>query len=293
MAKGEDPWLVIGADSGIGRVLTARLSAAGLPAVSTTRRAGARGLFLDLAANPDEWRLPDRITVAYLCAAVTSMALCQADPAGTRLINTERTLGLAEQLRDRGAHVVFLSSNQVFDGSRPFPSETASTGPVSEYGRQKVEVEQALLSARGTTIVRLTKVVATDWPLLRGWAERLGRGESVEAYHDMVMAPVPVDFVAEWLMRLGRQRASGVFHISGDRDVCYATAARWLAEALGVSPNLIRPRSAREDGIAAEMLPAHTALASTRFVAGTGIRPPAARMAIQTASTNTLQPQVA
>lgn len=285
MAEGENPWLVVGADGGIGRVLLDRLGAAGAPAVGTTRRRGEKGLFLDLAADPDEWRLPARVEVAYLCAAATSMARCQADPAGTRLVNVKRTLRLADLLRDRGAHVVFLSSNQVFDGGRPFPTETDPPCPVSEYGRQKAEVERALLSATQATtaaVVRLTKVVAPDWPLLRGWAERLRRGESVEAFHDMVMAPLRVEMAAELLLHLGRHREVGLFHISGDRDVSYATAARLAAEAVGASPNLVRPTSARDAGIPAESLPAHTALGSTRPIAKRTIIRETARTTIQT-----------
>ena len=48
------------------------------------------------------------------------------------------------RLADRGTHLVFLSSSQVFDGETANPTEEAATCPKNEYGAQKLAVEQAI-----------------------------------------------------------------------------------------------------------------------------------------------------
>jgi dTDP-4-dehydrorhamnose reductase len=269
-------WLVVGADGGIGRPLLSRLRADGRPAVGTTRRAGGDGLHLDLAADPASWHLPDRISVAYLCAAVTSIDACRRDPAGTRVVNVDRTLTLAARLWDRGAHLVFLSTNQVFDGAVPFRSEADGTCPLTEYGRQKAEVETALLAAGDATVVRFTKVVPPDWPLLRSWRDALARGETVEAFGDMALSPVPLGFAVEALARIGATRPGGVFHVSGAADQTYAGLARQLAVAVGADPGLVRETSCAARGIPPEAAPAHTALSTDRMRAELGLDAPTA-----------------
>src|SRR5690606_26325829 len=114
---------------------------------------------LDLADDPPRWRLPEDVAVAFLCAAVTALRSCEADPAGTARANVEHTARLASMLVGRGAFVVFLSSNLVFDGSEPRRRADAPTCPATEYGRQKAAAEGALLAMGGVSIVRLTKVV--------------------------------------------------------------------------------------------------------------------------------------
>ncbi|QDU19890.1 SDR family oxidoreductase [Urbifossiella limnaea] len=269
-------WLVVGADGGIGRPLLARLRADGRAAVGTTRRGIGDGLQLDLSADPDSWQIPVHVAVAYLCAAVTSIDACRRDPAGTRGVNVDQTLALAARLRERGAHVVFLSTNQVFDGTVPFRCEADTVCPLTEYGRQKSDAETALLATGAATVVRFTKVVPPDWSLIHKWRDALSRGEPVEAFGDMVLSPVPLGIAVEALARVGEKRPGGVIHVSGTEDCTYAELARRLAVVMGADQALVRAVSCRDRGIPAEAAPAHTALATARLSRELGLAAPTA-----------------
>ncbi|HJZ54808.1 MAG TPA: sugar nucleotide-binding protein [Gemmataceae bacterium] len=274
MPTGQHPWLVVGADGAIGGELLRRLSAAGRPALGTTRRADRAGLFLDLAGEPSSWQLPDSVAVAFLCAAVTSVERCQQFPADTRVVNVERTLRLARRLRERGAHVVFLSTNQVFDGAKPHRKPDDRPRPQTEYGRQKAEVEGALLSAGAATVVRFTKVVAPGMKLLRSWLDAFLAGVAVEPFGDMVISPVPLAFAAEVLARVGEQTPGGIIQLSGEADVTYAELARRLADRCEVSRELVRPVSFASKGLPPEMAPEHTTLDIARLTSELGLTPP-------------------
>ena len=268
-------WLVVGADGQIGSALGRRLADCGLPVVGTTRRTPAGGLLrLDLAAPPSEWSLPADIAVCYMCAAVTSVEKCERDPAGTRLVNVGCSLELARRVRDRGGHTIFLSTNQVFDGTVPFRTAAAAPCPRTEYGRQKAEMEAELLARGGATVVRLTKVLGPDAALIRGWVNGLLGGRQITAFGDMVLSPVPLGFVAEVLVRAGRTRAVGVVQVSGDRDLSYAEVARRTADRVGAPPDLVRVASYTSLGLPPTMAPAHTTLDTSRLRRDLGLDPP-------------------
>jgi dTDP-4-dehydrorhamnose reductase len=273
------PWLVVGADSSIGAAAARRLVKAGIDVIGTTRRSSGDCVSrwrLDLAEAPECWQLSQApVTVAVLCAAVTSVDRCREAPAATRRVNVEGTLALARRLREAGAHVVFLSTNQVFDGERPRRPAGDPTCPRTEYGRQKAEVEGELLRDGGATVVRLTKVVAPGMAVLRGWADALRRGEAVAPFTDMVFAPVPLDFVAGTLVRVGERRAGGIVQISGERDVSYAEVAARLARRLGAPEALVRPVSYVTKGLPPESAPCHTTLDDSRLRGEFGQAPPA------------------
>ncbi|MHB1446957.1 MAG: sugar nucleotide-binding protein, partial [Acidimicrobiales bacterium] len=195
--------LVIGGDSLIGGAVTDRLRARGALVASTTRRpdlCGPNRPLVDLGHPPPRWQLPSEVDAACLCAAVARLSACADDPFGSARVNVAATTDVALRLVAKGAHVVFLSSNQVFDGSRPDVPAGESPSPVSEYGRQKVRAERALtgLSGHGggVAILRLSKVVGPRWELLDEWARLLAGGQPVEAFTDMRLAPVPVASVA-------------------------------------------------------------------------------------------------
>lgn len=249
--------LVVGGDSGIGRALLA----ADPHALATSRRGGP--LHLDLSDDPAQWQPPAGVEAAFLCAAVTAIAACERDPAGTRLLNVERTVALARRLEAAGAFVVFLSTNQVFDGSQPQRAGDSPVCPQSEYGRQKAAAERLL--GESVAVVRLTKVVAPDTPLFRDWAAALRAGERVRAFTDLVCAPLPLGFVARALLTIGAARAGGVWQLSGERDLSYAELARYLATQLGANAALVETASAADAGLPPSARPRHTTLDTSRW----------------------------
>jgi dTDP-4-dehydrorhamnose reductase len=88
---------------------------------------------------------PDVIVNA---AAHTAVDKAESEPDLARLLNAT-TPGLLAPRRQRiGAWLVHYSTDYVFDGSGDRPwRETAATGPLSVYGRTKLEGEQAIQPA--------------------------------------------------------------------------------------------------------------------------------------------------
>lgn len=276
MARGLDHFqgggrsvLVVGADGMLGRRLVTELERGGRCVWASTRRRtrlGDREIFLDLAEPACGPQLPlDSIGTAVLCAAVTSMERCRLDPAATRRINVANTIALARRLVDAGVFVVFLSSNTVFDGQTAFPKSTDRTNPQTEYGRQKAQAEEQLLRlGDGIAVVRFSKVIPPDMPLIGGWASDLLVGKVIHPFSDSVMAPVSSTFAVELLIRLVTRRLSGIIQASASNDMTYESAARYVAAKLTASVKLIEPISHTQMGIS--IVPKHTTLDASRLV---------------------------
>jgi dTDP-4-dehydrorhamnose reductase len=270
--------LVVGADGLVGRMLAAHLADKGLYVVTTTRRRDRTNqtrLFLDLADNTATWELPERVTVAVLCAALTKIDLCRQDPATTANVNVTGTVALAKNLAAAGAFVIFLSTNQVFDGSQPQRRPDELPAPATEYGRQKAETEKQLLAlGRQVSIVRFTKLLSPDMALFTNWAQALKNGQIIHPFSDMTMAPVPMTFAVEVLGRIAERRRPGIVQVSADQDITYEQAARFLAERLNADDKLIQPIRARDSGGSFESIPRHTTLDTTILRTELGLEPP-------------------
>jgi dTDP-4-dehydrorhamnose reductase len=287
-------FLLVGGDSEIGAATNAFLTEQGHPVAATTRqanRASPDRPLLDLAAPLEAWEPPAGTRSACIFAAMARLAACAADPAGTARINVTQTLALLERLLARGIHVLFLSTNQVFDGSIPHTPANAPASPISEYGRQKARVEAALHEhiqlGAPAAILRLSKVVSRGMPLIGDWMMALCTGREIRAFHDMTLAPVPTEMVSSAVGVLMQDRASGVYQLTGPRDISYADVGRFLAGHLDADPSLVAEISALEAGLPEGATPRHTTLDSSLLRDRYGLQVPDVWQVIEEAMTAT------
>src|SRR5687767_4305423 len=117
--------LVVGGDGRIARALIPALAREGWDVVATSRRPGTARLALDLAelARTGSAQLPD-CDVGFVCAAMSGYAECRNAELRARAVNAEAPALIARALAGRGAQIVLLSTNGVFDGEKPFRAAT-------------------------------------------------------------------------------------------------------------------------------------------------------------------------
>ena len=94
-------------------------------------------------------RHPDLVIHA---AAWTDVDGCARDPDAAMRRNGEATAALAEACRETGADLLYVSTNEVFDGhradGRPY-TEDDPVAPANPYGRSKRAGEEAVLAGVG------------------------------------------------------------------------------------------------------------------------------------------------
>ena len=246
--------LVVGVESQIGSALFGKLSPqSNRGAFGTTRRKESsqqspRIIHLDLS-NPDPFiEKGFCFDHVVFCAGVTSIATCESDPTLCRRVNVDGTSKLIQHFSDCGSHVVFLSSNAVFDGSKPFFRVGDNTCPNSNYGKFKVEVENRFRNNPNVAILRLTKVITATTPFIRKWQEELDRGEEITVFDDRFVSPISIDDVLDSIERLVDRRSSGIYHLGGATEVSYSDyARRFFADnpkALGLLKKRVGPNGA-------------------------------------------------
>jgi dTDP-4-dehydrorhamnose reductase len=274
--------LIVGGTGLIGSALAADLAAAGCAVSATGRRAASSrppGYDLvpyDLDSGDPRFLSALAPDCAVLCAAVTAMQACEEDADAAYRVNVTRTVALAEALLARGAFVVFLSSNTVFDGRSPWPDEAAPHHPEVVYGRHKSEAERRLAALPGAgeklAIVRLSKVVTGDGGVVGRFLADLGAGVPCAALSDLMLCPVSLDYVVRGVSAIVQRRLPGIFHLSGAAELSYAGFAAALAAHLGVAGDLVRPVDLETAGIATPFRPLHPGLgmAATRERLGIG-----------------------
>ena len=287
-------FLIVGGDSEIGGAAYRAMKAQGKSVAATTRRSERVALdrpILDLAAPLDGWVPPPGTQAVCLCAAIARLVACANDPEGSAHINVVQTLALGERLLAQGIAVLFLSTNQVFDGRTPHERAEAPHSPVSEYGRQKARAETALLrrmeSGAPVAILRLAKVMSDTMPLIGGWIKDLTAAKPIWAFNDLALAPTPTDLVCNAIATLLQNRARGIFQLTGPRDVTYADIGRFLAVHIDADQKLVNETNARAAGLPEGATPLHTTLDSSLLRDHYGLEVPDVWDVVQRVAANT------
>lgn len=222
--------LLLGGDSALAQVLQSVAPSLGYTCMTTTRRHGhisANTPFLDLSipSSIDAFQPPQGAT-AIMCASICNVGRCQQFPSETRSINVTNTVLLLKRLIEYECNIVFLSSSQVFDGERLLPSPAVPPTPRTEYGRQKLEVEQKLMEMTSNAlVVRLSKVITPAMPLFRGWLTEIHAGRPIRAFHDLLFAPIIARDAMLAVLSLISLKKLGIWHISPCDELSYFQAA--------------------------------------------------------------------
>lgn len=82
--------------------------------------------------------------VVLHCAALSNTWYCEQHPDESHRVNVQGTVKLAKACKHTGAKFIFMSSDQVYNGTPMLGplKEDVSLQPINVYGRHKLEAEQ-------------------------------------------------------------------------------------------------------------------------------------------------------
>jgi dTDP-4-dehydrorhamnose reductase len=177
------------------------------------------------------------------CAAWTAVDACEGDPDRAYAVNAMGTRNVAEAARRHGAHVVYVSTDYVFDGTSDRPYlEWDAPNPLSVYGRSKLGGEHEV--DPGWAVVRTSWVCGYHGSNMVRTVLRLGEQTGpLRFVDDQRGCPTFTADLAEALACLARERQPGIFHLTNTGTTSWYGFARAVLEAAGHDPGRVEPIS--------------------------------------------------
>ncbi len=170
-------------------------------------------------------------------AAYTAVDKAETEPDAAFALNRDGARLLAEAAHRRGAAIIHVSTDYVFDGAKPTPyREDDPTAPLNVYGRSKLEGELAVRAANPRhAIVRTAWVHSPGGAnfvrtMLRLAADR----ETLRVVDDQIGSPTYAPHLAVAIIALAGAIATrnagddcwGTYHAAGTGEVTWCGLAR-------------------------------------------------------------------
>lgn len=185
-------------------------------------------------------------------AGLTDVDDCEANPQKGWRLNVRTAENVAGACAARAAHLIHISTDQVYDGVGPHKEPDALPG--NYYAQTKYAGELAALPS-GATVLRTNFFGAsrhekrrslTDWLY-----QSLRARRRVPVFTDVLFSPLSIATLCRIIERLAVLRPAGVFNLGSREGMSKADFAVSFADAVGLSSEHLVPSSVEQAGLKA------------------------------------------
>ncbi len=184
---------------------------------------------------------PDTIVHA---AAYTDVDGCEINRDRAWRTNVEATKSIVRSARITRSHIIYVSTDYVFDGEKGMYREDDIPYPVNYYGMTKLLAEEHVRSSGVLyTIVRTSAIYGfggSKKSFAEFVIEKLRNNEKVSALEDQYVSPTYNKHLAKAIAEIIELKPLGIYHVAGPRMSRYEFALR-IADMLGYDKELIHP----------------------------------------------------
>jgi dTDP-4-dehydrorhamnose reductase len=172
--------------------------------------------------------------------ALTNVDACESEVDLAYAVNALGTRNVAEAAAAAGAHLLYVSTDYVFDGTSPRPyTEWDRPNPTSVYGASKWAGEREC--APSSTIVRTSWVCGAHGANMVKTAVSLAQGDGILRFiDDQHGSPTFTADLAPALVTLGMGKRPGIFHVTNRGATTWWGLVRATLAAVGGDPHRVQ-----------------------------------------------------
>jgi dTDP-4-dehydrorhamnose reductase len=184
------------------------------------------------------------------CVALTNIDYCERNSDKASWVNSTLPGLISKYSSSKHMKLIHFSTDAVFDGSIPYPSEEVRANPLSVYGLTKLAGEERVLAENSQALVIRTNFFGIS-PKGDSFTEKVLKAAALDhsftGYSDVYFSPTHARNVVEGSLNLLKNECSGIFHLAGNERISKYEFAKRLFEKAGRDTNRLVEGSARDN----------------------------------------------
>ncbi|MCX8153881.1 MAG: dTDP-4-dehydrorhamnose reductase [Candidatus Bathyarchaeota archaeon] len=184
-------------------------------------------------------------------AAYTDVDGCEINKELAFKANAEATKHLAVAAAKFGAHLIYVSTDYVFNGEKGLYTEDEETNPINYYGYTKLKGEYYVEQyAKSWCIARPSVIYGWSHTRKLNFAtwiiNNLKNNREINVLVDQYVSPTFNTNLAEMLLEIAEKRINGKLHTAGASRVSRYEFALKCADTFNLRTDLIKPAKIEE-----------------------------------------------
>lgn len=167
-------------------------------------------------------------------------------------VNVVGTKNIIEVCKEFGIHLIHISTDFVFDGTKDAPyTEIDPPNALEWYGKTKQMAEEVVQnSGISYTILRIAYPYRANFDnkpdLIKKIRLGLESGKLYPQFTDTIITPTFIDDIAAAFDQVIKTKPQGIFHVTGSTSLSPYELARKVATAYGFDPAVVKEGSLTE-----------------------------------------------
>ena len=183
-------------------------------------------------------------------AALTNVDLCETEKELAYLLNAKSTEALAKQSASLDAFFVYVSTDYVFDGTKPLKKENDKPNPLGYYGKTKLDGEIFLNNLASSWAIARTSTPFGLHPKKKSFPvwikENLESQKQIKVLTDQFTSPTYVPNLSKMLIEVATKKITGTIHLAGATRISRYDFAVMIAEKLNLDKSLLLKAESEE-----------------------------------------------
>ncbi len=185
---------------------------------------------------------PDTVVHA---AAKRNTRYCERNPDEAYKVNVDGTRNIVKACKNTDAKLVFVSSDQVFDGTKGKYTEQDEPRPLNTYGKQKVMAEKIIQDNLDNWLILRASHIYGWFPggndFVSWVLENLGSSQEIQVSYDEFVTPIHVRNFVDILIELLRKDKKGIYHVGEGECLSKYEFAKRIKATLQFNGGVIKP----------------------------------------------------
>ena len=171
-------------------------------------------------------------------AGIPDIDVCEADPEKAFRVNFQGTRNVAEAARHVGAGLAHISTDAVFDGKKQSPYvETDATGPITVYGRSKLQAEEVARAVERHWIFRVSVLFGPGKTnFVEKGLRKVAAGEEYKVASDQLGNATHTVDAGLKILEVVEAGPCGLYHLANQGACTRYELARAAVERAGLDP---------------------------------------------------------
>ncbi len=176
-------------------------------------------------------------------AAMTNVDNCEYFPELANKINFEVVKIVSNVCIQNNIDLIFISTDQLFDGTISYVSEDHVKNPLNCYGRTKSLGEDYAIENNPDALIVRTNFFGWGTSYRKSFSDfvinNLRMGNRITLFKDVFFTPIWIDGLVNIVMQLYLNKDKGIFNVVGNERISKLEFGKKLAEVFELNLNLI------------------------------------------------------